>query len=150
MHHSKQKIYSACLEILERKIANLRESFQSLSEAVSNETKSSAGDKHETSRAMMQLEQEKIGKQISEALTLKKELLEIDVNQSYHGINRGSLVKTDRGFLFVGPGLGKVSVNDETIITVSVQSPLGMKLIGKEKGDIVEMNGAKYFIEEVF
>lgn len=150
MNNSKQKIYSACLEVLEKKIANLRESFQSLSEAANNETKSSAGDKHETSRVMMQLEQEKIGKQINEAMALRKELLEIDMNKSNTGICKGSLVKTNKGFLFVGAGLGKVSVDGEMFITVSVQSPLGMKLLGKEKGDVVEMNGTKYHINEVF
>jgi hypothetical protein len=150
MPFSKQKIYSACLDILVKKIENLSESFSLLSEAASNETKSSVGDKHETSRAMIQLEQEKIGKQLKEALAQKKELQAIDVSQAHTSIGKGSLVKTDKGLIFIGPGLGKVNADNEILIAVSSQSPLGQKLIGKKKNENIELNGIKYHIEEIF
>ena len=39
--------------------------FHSNQKALQSETKSSAGDKHETGRAMLQLEMEKAGQQLS-------------------------------------------------------------------------------------
>lgn len=150
MLFSKQRIYSACLDILVKRIANLNASFSLLSEAASNETKSSVGDKHETSRAMIQLEQEKVGKQLKDALAQQKELQAIDVSQIHTSIRKGSLVKTDKGLIFIGPGLGKMNADNETLIAVSSQSPLGQKLIGKKKDEDAELNGIKYHIEEIF
>ena len=59
----KQNIYSQCLLILNQKIEELNSALATATESANNETKSSAGDKHETARAMMQLEQEKLSLQ---------------------------------------------------------------------------------------
>jgi hypothetical protein len=146
---SKEKVYSACLQILEKKISDLRAAYNSVIEATGNETKSTAGDKHETSRAMMQIEQEKIGRQLAEAMDQKKELEAIDITQSHQIIGKGSVIKTDKAILFLGPGLGKITIGNDIIIAVSSHSPLGKKLTGRRKNDLVELNGHKYFIEEV-
>jgi hypothetical protein len=98
---------------------------------------------------MMQLEQEKISKQLKEALDQKKELQAIEISQVHTVISKGSLVKSNKGLIFIGPGLGKLLVGNETLIAVSPLSPLGQKLTGKKKGEEVELNGTKYFIEEI-
>ena len=59
----KQKIHTHCLHLLDNKIAELQKILRSLGESAANDTKSSAGDKHETARAMIHIEQETITKQ---------------------------------------------------------------------------------------
>lgn len=118
-------------------------------EAANNETKSSAGDKHETSRAMMQLEQEKLGKQLKELEEQRSELEKIDISKPSVQIAKGTLIQSDKGFLFISIGLGKISVDGKTVFAISPQSPLGLKLLGKKENDVVEMNAVNYTIQKL-
>ncbi len=147
---TKQKIYNHCLQILNTKIEALNSALASATESGNNETKSSAGDKHETARAMMQLEQEKLTKQLNELLEQKSELEKINITKSSHQISKGTLIQSDKGYLFLSIGLGKVIVDNETVFIISPQSPLGLKLIGKKENDAVEMNDVNYFIQKLF
>ena len=121
-----------------------------VTESSNNETKSSAGDKHETARAMMQLEQEKLGKQLKEIEEQKTELVKLDISKTPSLIAKGTLIQSDKGFLFLSIGLGKIVVDGEPVFAISPQSPLGLKLLGKKEKDIVEMNEVKYTIEKLF
>jgi hypothetical protein len=129
----KQNIYNQCLRLLNQKIEELNSALNTATESANNETKSSAGDKHETSRAMMQIEQEKLG-----------------ITKISNQIAKGTLIKTDKGFLFLSIGLGKMIVDTETVFVVSPLSPLGLKLIGLKENDNAEMNGVTYTIEKLF
>lgn len=99
---------------------------------------------------MMQLEQEKLSHQLKELLEQKTELEKIDLSKSHTHIAKGSLVQSDKGFLFLSIGLGKINVDGKTIFAISPQSPLGMKLIGKKENEVVEMNGVRYAIQKIF
>ena len=146
---TKQKIYNQCLDLIDEKIKNLHSALLNATESAHNETKSTAGDKHETARAMMQLEQEKLGNQLKELLELKAELEKIDVSKNSKQISKGSLIETDKGYLFIAIGLGKVIAEEKTVVVLSAQSPLGNKLMGKKENDVVEMNGVYYKIEKL-
>lgn len=146
----KQKIYGACLQILNKKIEELNIALINATESANNETKSSAGDKHETSRAMMQIEQEKLGKQLKEILEQRTELEKIDISKSSVQIAKGTLIQSDKGFLFISIGLGKISVDEKLVFAISPQSPLGLKLLGKKENDVVELNGVMYKIEKLY
>jgi len=145
----KLKIYSRCCELLDEKIISLRNSLLELEEGSENDTKSSAGDKHETARAMMQIEQEKISKQLNEALEQKLVLEKIDASHCSLQIIKGSLITTNKGYLFVSVALGKILVDEKQVIVLSPQSPLGLKLMGLKVNDMTEINGIKYSIENI-
>jgi hypothetical protein len=145
----KQKVYSACLDLLNEKIEYLNAALSDLAFGSENDAKSSAGDKHETARAMMQIEHEKIGNQREEFLRQKNELVSIDVNRKSGEVIKGSLIKTNHGYLFLAVPIGKIDVKTESVIALSPVSPLGQKLIGLKKSDTAEINGVKYKIEGV-
>lgn len=145
----KEKIYAHCLRLLNNKIVELEKILKDLSESSANDTKSSVGDKHETARAMIQIEQETIGKQLNEALEQKNLLEKIDVKINSTQIIKGSLIKTNRGYLFLSIALGKIIIDDKTIMVISPQSPLGIKLVGLRLNDSAEINGINYFIESI-
>ncbi|MBK7855608.1 MAG: hypothetical protein IPJ79_12525 [Bacteroidetes bacterium] len=67
MKRTKHAAYIKCVSIIDERIAGLKNSIATLLDDAESEMKSSAGDKHETSRAMMQLEQEKLTYQLAEA-----------------------------------------------------------------------------------
>ncbi len=145
----KQKVYTACLQLLNNKIQALQNTLHELGEGAVSDGKSSAGDKHETARAMMQLEQEKISKQLDEVLVQKAMLQKIDIAVTTEQITKGSLIKTNKGYLFLSIALGKINVEGIDIIVLSPKSPLGLKLMGLTAKSSVAINAITYIIEDV-
>lgn len=95
----KIKVYNRFSQLVLEKISMLQQSMLDLKESSSNETKSSAGDKHETALAMLQIDQEKTSRQLQDALVQKALFEKIDPAISATRITNGSLVKTNKGFL---------------------------------------------------
>ncbi len=62
----KNYLYNYCFEFIESRLCTIINTILDLRESLDSETKSSAGDKHETGRAMLQLEREKAGSQLAE------------------------------------------------------------------------------------
>jgi transcription elongation GreA/GreB family factor len=145
----KEKIYNSCISLLDEKIISLKSSLQDLEDGSENDAKSSAGDKHETARAMMQIEQEKMGKQLNEALDQKSILEKIDITINSSQVNKGSLVKTNKGYLFLSVAIGKISIDEENVIVLSPQSPLGINLMGLKVNDATQINDTNYIIEGI-
>lgn len=145
----KEKVYQAYHQLITDKIASLNRTLNDLSESSKNETKSSAGDKYETTRAMLQLEKDKVVTQLSEAQQQKALLEQIGFVPSSNTIGKGSLVKTNIGYLFISIAMGKVVINSKTVISLSPQSPLGSKLMGLQVNDSVGINGTTYLVETI-
>lgn len=143
---SKKQIFEKCSLLIDQKIEELNMAITVIEEAINSETKSTAGDKHETSRAMMQLEREKLGNQMKEMTDQKNELERIDIHAASGKIMKGSLVKTDKGTFFIATALGKL---EKDIYAISSKSPLGNKLMGLKLNDKVEINGVIYIIKEI-
>jgi hypothetical protein len=142
----KQKVYQQYLILINEKILSLKKILDELSDSAKNETKSTAGDKHETSLAMLQIEQENTRKKYIDATEQKLQLEKIDIAQYTGKIIKGSLIKTNHGFLFLSIASGKIIIDNLEIIALSPQSPLGNKLLGLQKNDTVEMNRLQYII----
>lgn len=145
----KQKIYNHYLQLVNDKIRMLQQVLADLKESGSNETKSTAGDKHETALAMLQIEQANMRGQLSDALSRKAALERINPGLSVSVIVNGSLVKTNRGYLFVSIALGKLVIEEIPVIAISPQSPLGQQLMGLTVNDVVEFRNTIYVIERV-
>ena len=145
----KTLVHSTALELITGKLNGIQREFDSLQEALMSETKSSAGDKHETGRAMAQLEQEKLSRQLSETRKSLDGLKQIDPGKEMNEVAFGSLVQTNRGYFFVSVGIGQITVNEVSVVCITAGSPLGQKILNKTKGDMVEMNGT-LVIENIF
>jgi transcription elongation GreA/GreB family factor len=145
----KQKIYKHYLQVIHDKVSILQKVLDDLKESGSNETKSTAGDKHETALAMLQIEQANTRAQLQEVLNQQVILEKINSELSADIVLNGSLIKTNRGYLFVSVALGKALVDDITVIALSPQSPLGQKLMGLKTGESAVMNLTEYIIESI-
>ncbi len=64
----KQKVYDHYMQVVNDKLRSLQKVLADLKESGSNETKSTAGDKHETALAMLQIEQANVGSQLQDVL----------------------------------------------------------------------------------
>ena len=132
----KEQVYQHCLKLLEQKTEEYYSALRELASGIENDAKSSAGDKHETARAMMQQEQEKIMMQLSEIKVQSESLLHINIHAPSIKIHTGSLVKTDKGFLFLAVAIGKLVIDGTTVIILCGASPSllrQIKLAAKQK-----------------
>ena len=145
----KQKIYAQYLQNINSSIYLLQQTLADLKESGANETKSTAGDKHETALAMLQIEQANTRTQLQEALAQQAVLQNINPTSCTTKIIVGSLVKTDKGYFYMSIALGKIIVDGVIVYALSPQSPLGAKLMGVAVGGKVEVNGNEYLVEAI-
>ncbi|MCB0587947.1 MAG: hypothetical protein KDD06_21830 [Phaeodactylibacter sp.] len=145
----KIKLYEHCLEQVATRIQTARTALEAAQEAGNNETRSSAGDKYETGRAMMQMEQEKYKVQLLKAMELKNQLVQLRPGRPAEIVQAGALVLTDKGNFYLSAGLGKISLEREVFFAISLESPLGKQMRGKRKGERFAFRGKEYLIGAV-
>lgn len=145
----KVRLYQALLKEVDQRAQNLQDSLIDALDSTANETKSTAGDKHETGRAMAQLEQEKIGSQIAEITKLKEILFRIQPEKSHSKVELGSLVTTSNGIFFISIGIGAFPFEGKSVFCITPMAPVCQLLLGKKAGDQVEWQGKKIDINLV-
>jgi hypothetical protein len=123
--------------------------LEEISESMNSETKSSAGDKHETARARMQFEEGKLTKQLEESKSQWNAFNKIDFTKSSIKVGTGSLVETNNGLFFISASLGKIELKDKVIYAISPASPLANCMKGLATGESFEFNNLKYRISSV-
>ena len=128
----------------------LRTELKELIDQASSDSKSSAGDKHETGRAMMQQEQAHLGKLLSALEQQKATVERLNHQSSSQVIADGSLVITSDKAFYIAIPLGKILVDEQEVHFISGESPLGAKLKGKKMDEQIEMNGVIHHIRSVF
>lgn len=151
MEFYKKILLDECYKHIDNKIAGVQDALSAVQESANEETKSSAGDKYETGRAMAQLEAERYSSQLSELHKVREQLNQIDpVGRQTSEIRKGSLIKTNHGFFFIAAGIGQIKVDAINFTVVSLESPLGRALNGKHTAQSVVFGGRTYQIETIW
>jgi len=140
MNFSKKDLLGHCKELLTSKRQMLSKELGKLREAAVNETKSSMGDKYETSREMMRQEESKLASQLGIVEEQMVGLDRIDPERSFNKVDLGSLVQTETTTFFIAGSLGKLTYDSESIFCISAAAPLAKLLMGKEVGDEIQFN----------
>jgi hypothetical protein len=146
----KQRLLEQCHNALEYRYEVICKLLGDIKQAMQSETKSSAGDKHETGRAMLQLEREKAGRQLAEIEHQKQVLARVQINSLTNIIGLGSLIITPQANYFIAISAGKIEYNGSVYYAISAASPMAKLLLGKEKGDTLQFQNKKITITEVF
>lgn len=139
----KQELLDACQLLVNQRLQNIQETITSHQKALTTETKSSAGDKHETGRAMLQLEIEKAGKQLLTIQQMQSVLNKIDVLKTSKIICLGSIIETQNATYFLSVSVGKIVVCGNPYFAISTASPIGKQLLGKSENDSLFWNGTQ-------
>lgn len=150
MNKIKKKLLLECFHFLDEKTRILEEIITSNKLALLSETKSSAGDKHETGRAMLQLEMEKVSTQFNDNHQMRGTLNRIDINKKSDIVILGSLVKTSIGNYFLSVSIGKIIIDRTDFYCISVLSPIGKLLLGSKKDHEIYYNNLKILINDVY
>ena len=145
----KQMVLDACQLHLEDKRKESMHQIGMLKDALANESKSTAGDKHETGRAMIHIELEKAGVQLHRI----EEGLQVIGRIKPEGkstASMGTLVETERGIYFLAMSLGELTVSGVKVFVVSTASPIGALLLGKKKGSMINFQGRTMTLIQLF
>lgn len=138
-----------CWDYVGEKAQRLKNSNADLQESLDSETKNSTGDKHETGRAMVQLEQEKLAQQFTELEKTKNILQRVDVRIKSGTIGLGSLVRTNAADYFIAISAGAFKQEGKPIYCISQEAPIAQLLMGKKKGETFVFNGNTHTVLEV-
>lgn len=145
----KQNLHRLCIEIVQQRIDNAKQALKLAEEGAEGETKSSAGDKYETSREMMQQEQDRAMAQLNEANKQLVALQTLSITGQVEQVLPGSVVNTSNGNFYLAISAGTITFEGINYFAVSPASPIGLKLIGAKNGDTFDMNGKQYTITQV-
>src|SRR5690554_4551752 len=140
----KQQLFSQCEAFCNSRLNNIQKIIEEIQESLTSETKSSAGDKHETGRAMLQLEREKAGNQLAEIQKLQELLSKIDVSKTSKTVCLGSVVLTSNSNYFMAISAGEIVVDKQKIFAISPNTPIGKLLMGKQIGDLVSFREQEF------
>lgn len=146
---SKGSLHAHLLQLAEQKILAITELIADAQASSNNDTKSSMGDKYETTREMMQIEINKLQGQLREAQQMLLALKVIEPSKPCTKVEPGAWVETDTLTFYISTGMGKVTLNGQSIMVISPASPIGKLLNGKSEGDQVTVNAAKYRIKKI-
>ncbi|MBW4891060.1 3-oxoacyl-ACP synthase [Mucilaginibacter sp. HMF5004] len=149
MNDLKAALYQHCFTYLQSRIDSISYTIQDAQEAANGETKSSAGDKYETGRAMAQQETDRNTGLLNEANKQMATLNRIPASGTSAVAGLGSIVITGNGLFYLAVSAGSVVINNETYFVVSSASPIGVKLTGSKAGDRFVLNGKQYDIKQV-
>jgi hypothetical protein len=142
----KTSLFEQCSQMVEKRYLKVKQSIADIEESLLEESRSSAGDKHETGRAMLQIDRENAGKQLFEIEGLQSLIRKIDVKTTSDYVRLGSLVYTNHGTYFISISIGAVMVGKTNYICIALHSPIGNLLAGKKKADTFIFNEKEFKI----
>ena len=143
---------SEILNIIQLKLTQKVESLEKMiaeTRASNNETKSSMGDKYETSREMVQQEINNLQIQLKEIIK-QKDFLKTILPKSADKAEKGAIVETEKGLFFISISLGEIVFDHKKIIAISPESPLAKEMYGKKKGEDFAINNLSQTIKNIY
>lgn len=149
MINIKERLYLQCVDFVENRFQTIQNTINEIQESLTSETKSSAGDKHETGRAMLQLEREKAGNQLAEIQKIQVQLSKISMANTSEVVGLGSVVYTNKSNYFIAISAGEIKIDSTIFYAISPNTPIGQLLIGKTVGDEVIFREQKFKIETI-
>ena len=119
-----------------------------LKEALASEAKSTAGDKHETGRAMIHQEMRQVNDTLQRSQSALRELTRMQKSSEPPSrVVSGVLVETTGPWVLMGLPLGKLDLEGTVVLGVSAEAPLAKAWFGAEPGDEVRMGPSKFLIK---
>ena len=146
----KKKLVDKCVQIIEEKLVNIDAELALIQQSANEETKSSAGDKYETSRSMLMLEKEKFLGQKDQLFQQLKPLKTININRDVKKVELGAIVFTSNGNYFISSSIGQININNDVFFAISALAPIAQNMLNKTIGDDFVFNKNQLRIVNIF
>lgn len=137
----KQQLHALCLAYVQERLDTIQAAINAAQESANSETKSSAGDKYETGRAMAQNERDRNLVQLQQARQLLAEIQRINPELACDAVRPGALVQTSMGWFYLGISAGKLPLDGTDYFALSAAAPVAAALAGKRAGQDAPFNG---------
>lgn len=145
----KEQLHAHCIQQVQQHIQEIEAAIADRREAMHNETKSSMGDKYETTREMLQQDINMNMQRLSRAKTDLAALESIDPKEAIQATGQGSLVITEQANYYIAVSIGTVTLSGKKYYVVSANAPVALQLKGKRAGDEFTINGKAIRLLEV-
>ena len=140
---TKNDIFDALESHLQAAVCEAQGHLASLQEALTSEAKSTAGDKHETGRAMIHQEMRQVNDTLQRSQSALQEWTRMkQVQTAPVRVVSGVLVETTGPWVLVGLPLGKLSLDGGLVLGVSPEAPLAQAWHGAKVGDEVRLGSS--------
>jgi len=149
MKDLKIELYNLCLKYVADSIGEIEAAIADRREAMQNETKSSMGDKYETTREILQQDINMNMDRLNKAKADEAILHTINPESLSEIVVPGSLVQCSNGNFYIAVSAGYFTIAGNKYYAVSVSSPIGTQLKGKRAGDTFVLNGKSNTIYSV-
>ncbi|MUP45065.1 transcription elongation factor [Gramella sp. BOM4] len=149
MNNVRLELINSCEKYVEQRVQRISMAMEQLKEDLENESKSSAGDKYETGREMINIEWNKLSVQLKEYEKLDHILARLPKERINEKIAVGSIVYTNAANYFISIPAGEIEVDGEKFYAIGVQAPVAQKLVGLKEQDEFELNGQKIKIQKL-
>ena len=146
----KTNLLKQCEVYLNQRFETIQNTILDIQNALQSETKSSAGDKHETGRAMLQLEREKAGHQLAEVQKLNEILNKVNPESIHNKCILGSIVFTTKDNYFIAISAGEITHQNQKFYAISPATPIAQLLLSKSTGDSFEFRKTGITITKIF
>ncbi|MEP1097651.1 MAG: hypothetical protein ABJG78_21210 [Cyclobacteriaceae bacterium] len=148
--HFKETLVNTCVQMIEEKLANIDKELVLVQKSANEETKSSAGDKYETGRAMLMLEKEKLLGQKEQLLNQLKPLKSIDSKKVSDKVELGAIIQTTGNKYFISSALGQIELGKDSYFVISAMAPIAQAMLGKQVGETFAFNKTSFEITEIY
>jgi len=144
---NKIELLSFISALIDTHISNSEEIINSIEESIHSETKSTAGDKHDTTRELLHQERDKAAQNHKNQLMKRRTLIQLNNHQHSKKAGFGSLLHTNKGWVFIGISLGNIQFGNEEVLCISPVSPIAKALEGAVQEECVEFNSTSFVID---
>ncbi len=141
----KKQVIAKSQEVIKEKLALLAAELDHLLKDISEDTKSSAGDKFETTRELVNTERQQLYARVEDLNKMLAALTTLPPGAA-NTVDFGNLVQTDKNWLLIAVSLGPIEVAGEQVLVISPMAPLGKAFQGKQIKDKVAFNNVSYQI----
>lgn len=145
----KEQLHRLCTEYLASREAEIKDTITGIRTAAAGETKSSAGDKYETTREVMQQEIDLNLARLQKLRIMSATLSRISPAQNSVIAGPGAIVYTTNGNYYIAISAGRIQSGPDVFYAISAASPLGAMLAGKKAGHTFQLNGQTFTIQEI-
>ncbi|MDX1761066.1 MAG: transcription elongation factor [Christiangramia sp.] len=147
--NDRSKLILACRDYISQRVAVIKKAMNGLKEDLEGESKSSAGDKFETGREMINIEWNKLSVQLSQYDHLDQILNRLEDHIPTEMIVLGSMVYTDAANYFISIPAGEISGGSDKFYAIGIQAPIAQLMLGKKVGDSINFNGRQFKVQRI-
>lgn len=146
---TKKEIVEGLKQNIAQVYKELKAELSDISSDSGDNQKNSAGDKHETAKAMADMEAEKLSQSLQRLSVQLETLKDPGITENFKKIGSKSLFKANGNYYFVLFAYGKLTIGEKNVFVLSPEAPLSLALLGLSTGESTQFNGQEFMVESV-